>query len=169
MRAASGLLVSAGLARALGAARRLAHRHRRGRLRLAATTVRLVLLHSHRKSLPESCVRCTESGQEVNISFFVKLKTSTADDLACHRRVLDVLAAPQYPVIGETSNALSSVACCEYGASLAAATIECREIAALARDISVTAARRAFPCCGRKEATACDLLGCGMQTLALRR
>jgi hypothetical protein len=63
------------------------------------------------------------------------LKTSTADDFASRRRVLDVLAAPQHPVIGETSDALSSTARCEYGCSLAASAIECREIAALPDDI----------------------------------
>jgi hypothetical protein len=82
---------------------------------------------------------------------------------------LDVPAAPQHPVIGETSDALSSTARREYVCSLAAAATECREIAALPRDIIGTAATRAFPCCGRKGATAGDLLGCGMQTLALRR
>jgi hypothetical protein len=46
-----------------------------------------------------------------------------------------VLAAPQHPVIGETSAALSSTTRREYGKSLAAATIERREIAAPARDI----------------------------------
>jgi hypothetical protein len=54
------------------------------------------------------------------------LKTSTADDFVCRRRVLDVLAAPQHPVIGETSDALSSTAHCEYGESLAATAIERR-------------------------------------------
>jgi hypothetical protein len=63
------------------------------------------------------------------------LKTSTADDFVCREPVLDVLAAPQHPVIGETSGALSSAARCEYGESLAAAAIERREIAPLTRDI----------------------------------
>jgi hypothetical protein len=39
-----------------------------------------------------------------------------------------VLAAPQHPVIGEINGALSSIARCEYGCGLAAATIERREI-----------------------------------------
>jgi hypothetical protein len=42
---------------------------------------------------------------------------------------LDVPAAAQHPVIGETSDALSSTARCEYGCGLAATAIERREIA----------------------------------------
>ncbi|HKW52370.1 MAG TPA: hypothetical protein VJO12_01665 [Stellaceae bacterium] len=48
---------------------------------------------------------------------------------------LDVPAAPQHPVIGETNAALSSTARREYGCGLAATAAECREIAALPHDI----------------------------------
>jgi hypothetical protein len=82
---------------------------------------------------------------------------------------LDVLAAPQHPVIGETSFVLSSTARCEYGCSLAAIAIECRKTATLPDDILGNSGQTGISSLWPESGKARDLLGCGMQTLALRR